>query len=201
MSNSNNYIFRKINENDDINQLIDLIIKADPYTYTDLFGSRKKAHKILPYLIDDEYSIFYRDNYYCCELNGEIVGICSLFLHQTEWDNVTLLRAFALAKEDFPISFSQAYESFHKEFNEEFNVGATTCQVSVKEEFRHKGIASFLLKNILDIYCAPIQLYVNANNEIALKLYQKFGFKIISEYYDYSGFNQPKIKVYKMYRD
>ncbi len=194
------YIFRKIKKSDDLNRIMELIIKADPYTYIGLFGSKENAYKILPFLISDSSSIFYRENYYCCEYNREIIGICSLFLHEVQWNKLVLLKAFALANVDFPDTFTQAYDSFSREFNEEFNVGATTCQVSVKEEFRNKGVATFILENIFKMYEAPIQLYVNENNKVAIKLYEKFGFKIIGEYEDYAGLNQPTIKVYKMYK-
>lgn len=193
--------FRKIRSKDDINEIIELIVNADPYTYLGLFGSMDKAKKIMPYLLNDSQSVFYKNNYFCCDIKGKIIGLCSFFFHNVLWNKAVLLNAFACAKETFPSTFKEAYNSFEKEFNEEFNVGATTCQVSVKENYRNKGVATFLLQNILDIYGnAPIQLFVNHNNDYAIHLYEKFGFRIIGSYEDYAGPNTPKIKVYKMYR-
>ncbi len=57
--------------------------------------------------------------------------------------------------------------------------------IFVKEESRKKGIASELIENMLDDCrnkkVETIDLEVNSLNEKAIKLYQKFGFKVIGK--------------------
>ena len=53
--------------------------------------------------------------------------------------------------------------------------------IFVKEEYRRKNIAYTLLKYIIDNYnYENITLEVNVNNNKAINLYQKLGFKIIA---------------------
>ncbi len=53
--------------------------------------------------------------------------------------------------------------------------------IFVKEEYRRKNIAYTLLKYIIDNYnFVNITLEVNINNNKAINLYQKLGFKIIA---------------------
>jgi len=67
------------------------------------------------------------------------------------------------------IDYSKMYE------NMEINY------IFVKEEYRNKGIASKLLKYIIDNNdFSNITLEVNINNTNAIKLYEKFNFKTVS---------------------
>jgi len=51
-------------------------------------------------------------------------------------------------------------------------------KIYVKKEFRKKGIASRLLKNVMDEYsdCNLFWLTVNRHNDIAVKAYENMGF-------------------------
>lgn len=54
--------------------------------------------------------------------------------------------------------------------------------------YRRKGIATLLLKYIMNIKeIKEILLEVNINNEVAIKTYEKNGFKVISERKNYYG--------------
>lgn len=54
--------------------------------------------------------------------------------------------------------------------------------------YRRKGIATLLLKYIMNIkVIKEILLEVNINNEVAIKTYEKNGFKVISERKNYYG--------------
>ena len=191
--------FRKIKKSD-YPKVIQLILSADPFTYMDLFGSAENAQKVMPYLLENKNSIFYKNNFFCCEYKNRVIGVCSLFFHYIDWDEDVFLEAFTLAGETFPPNFKEACNSFRQEYNS-FSVGVSICQVSVQTEYRNKGVGSFLLKNILDIYGnAPIQLFVNKDNKAAVHLYQKYGFISTEEGEDYAGKGKPKLKVLKMIR-
>ncbi len=194
-----NFLFRKIKKTD-YERVIHLILSADPYTYTNLFGGEEKAQKIMPFLFENENSIFHKRNFFCCEYEGEVIGICSLFFHYIDWNEDTFFEAFILANEAYPQTFKEACQSFKQEYNS-FTVGVSICQVSILKNYRNQGVGTFLLQKILKIYGnAPIQLFVNKDNLAAIHLYSKFGFKIISEVEDYAGPNRPKLKVLKMVR-
>lgn len=62
--------------------------------------------------------------------------------------------------------------------------------VYVQEEHRNKGVASELLKYLIENYsnkCEKFMLEVRISNKVAIHLYEKYGFKQISvrkNYYD-----------------
>lgn len=195
-----NLIFRKLKDTDNFDNLAELIYRVDPYCYKDIFGDLEKAKKVLKVLMYDEKSTFYKDNYYCVECDNQIVGIASFFFHFVTWEDGIIEDAFG--KLNLPIP--NTYYAVAKYFKEMYNyrsLGASTCQVCVKEEYQNKGIGSFLIKNILDIYGKQdIQLNVLANNDKAVHLYKKYGFIIVNVHNDYAGLNQPEVKSYLMYR-
>ena len=68
---------------------------------------------------------------------------------------------------------------------------ATITQIAINENYRHKGLARMLLKEMYDDCYAKkvrnITLEVRVSNTNAIKLYGKFGFKTIltkERYYD-----------------
>ena len=62
--------------------------------------------------------------------------------------------------------------------------------IFIEEEYRRKNFAYELIKYLADNYCyhkKTITLEVNVNNTPAIKLYEKYGFKIVNtrkKYYD-----------------
>lgn len=67
---------------------------------------------------------------------------------------------------------------------------ANIMNIVTKKVYRNNGIATILLKKLIDFSktdCSNITLEVNENNKIAIHLYEKFGFKnvgIRKKYYD-----------------
>lgn len=62
----------------------------------------------------------------------------------------------------------------------------------VLPEFMHRGIGSKLIKYVIENYQEEMTIGVKPTNEIALHIYQKYGFEIISkEDYDTSGIYYP----------
>lgn len=61
--------------------------------------------------------------------------------------------------------------------------------IVVDEEFRNKGIATILIEYVITLFddIESIILEVNENNEIAISLYEKNGFKIINKRNNYYG--------------
>ena len=57
--------------------------------------------------------------------------------------------------------------------------------VHINPEFRQKGYGTIMLQRIIKKYkreTEPLVLYVYKNNNIAIHLYEKLGFKITGEY-------------------
>jgi putative acetyltransferase len=62
----------------------------------------------------------------------------------------------------------------------------------VLPEYINRGIGQKLIKYVIDTYDEPMTIGVKADNNIAMHIYQKFGFKIVKkEEYDASGIYYP----------
>ena len=184
---------------DDYDTVARLIYETDPYIYPDLFGPLENAQKVLKILLDDSNSIFYRNNYYIAEYRGNIVGVSAL-IHNPKWDTYSTRIAFERANVEIPDSFDSVIRHFERTFNTLSN-GAMACNISVSDKCRNKGIAIFLLDELIK-RCgwADIELTVLKDNVAACKLYSKRGFKIVEEFEDYGGYNQDLKMSYRMIR-
>ena len=64
---------------------------------------------------------------------------------------------------------------------------------------RRKGIGEFMLsKLIIMAGNSNIALTVLKSNTAAIRLYEKYGFRILFEFDDYGGYGNPSVKSYKM---
>ena len=62
--------------------------------------------------------------------------------------------------------------------------------VVIYDRFRKQGYATLMLKRIIKKFAdKPLRLYVYKDNNIAIRLYEKLGFKIIEEYAPYNDGN------------
>lgn len=74
---------------------------------------------------------------------------------------------------------------------------ADIMNIAVKKTYRSHGVGTLLLKNLIDLFHSlklnSLNLEVNENNKIAINLYEKTGFKIISTRKNYYPNNENAI--------
>lgn len=195
-----NLTFSKLKSDDNYDDVAELIYKTDAYLYPDLFGSLENAKKIIPYLLNDHLSTMYRDYIYVAKDNGKIIGIVSILPHSVEWDFNRIRLAYMEAGLTMGESVYAVSEYFQEAFCKIGN-GSNACNICVSEEYRNKGVGSFILERVIHLAGkSTIELSVLSHNEAAVKLYKKFGFVILGESDDYGGFNKPKVPCLSMAR-
>jgi len=195
-----NLVFRKVEQTDNYSVLYNLIYKTDPYLYRDLFGNFENAQILLSQLLEMPGSIFYRDNYYVAVLEPEIVGLAAFYKQYVKWDEKEMRSLFVQNGIEIPDSFEEVSQYFVETFNY-ISMGLNVCNICVSETMRNKGIAKFILENLIKFAGkADIELNVLKDNAPAVHLYEKYGFVIIEEFDDYGGYKQEKVKSLKMYR-
>lgn len=194
------YSFNNLSDKKDYKEVIDLLFLSDKYIYKDLFGSLENAYIILPVLIDTEKSIFSKDNIFVLKVNGDIVGMVSYYKNNIGWNENRLIKIFYEKNLDIPESFYSVSKYFDKLLNYP-RIGDAACSVVVKEKYRNKGYATYIIKQIIDkAKGQDIVLDVLADNTPAINLYFKNGFKILGQPYDdYGGHNKPPVKCFRMY--
>ena len=197
--NNNEYIFESLSNRSDYREAIELIYQTDPYIYKDLFGNLENAYRVLYYSFDNPRCVFYKKAVYIVRDKGQIIGVALYHANDFNWDSNALLEDFEKAELQPPESFVSASAYMNKTYNYR-KLGYSMCNVSVRKDYQRKGVASFLLASLLEISSNEVvELTVLSDNIAAIKLYEKFGFKIVGEAFkDYGGHFLPQVDCYKM---
>ncbi len=185
----------------DYHETAEIIYNTDLYIYRDLFGNVENARKILSFSFENSGSVFYKRAVYIVKskITGEVVSTALFHTNDFVWDTNAILQDFAKAGIVPSESFFAASDYMVKTYNFR-KIGCSMCNVSVKESFRHQGIAFFMLSKLLEQNDNnTIELTVLKDNVNAINLYKKLGFKIIGKpFKDYGGYNLPEEYCYKM---
>lgn len=194
-----NLEIRNLRLQDNMEIVAELIMDTDPFVYGDLFGSMENAKKVLPYLFKRNTGIFKTSCYYLAIADDIILGIIGFFKYGDDWQQHDVKMAFIEAGVSLPQSFD-AVSSYFKEAHN-YQPELKACNICVKKEYRNKGIGDYMVKQIIKMAGnSNISLSVLSDNDTAIKLYTRNGFKILYEYDDYGGYNKPKVKCLAMIR-
>lgn len=162
---------------DDMKSAAGLIYDTDPYIYPAAFGSRRRATSVLPKLMRED-CVFHVSNIRIAELNGEIVGIALVVDAASHTAPPPLGRGcnrkgFADARERYFSAISDAVSSI--------NNSAHLACLCVKQGHRGERIGEILLKRVIqecqERGLSAITLDVLAENSVAVRLYEKYGFQ------------------------
>ncbi|MBO4983099.1 MAG: GNAT family N-acetyltransferase [Clostridia bacterium] len=196
---NNEYTFEILSNRSDYREVIELIYQTDPYIYKDLFGNIENAHRVLYRSFENPKCVFYKKAIYIVRAKEQVIGVALYHANDFHWDPNALLEDFEKAELQPPESFSSVSAYMDKTYNY-CKLGNSMCNVSVRSDYQRKGVASFLLASLLDISTNEIvELTVLSDNIAAIKLYEKFGFKIVGEAFkDYGGHLLPPVDCYKM---
>lgn len=201
MKMTDNFALETLTHPSDYKETAELIYNTDPYIYRDLFGNVENARRVLCFSFDNPGSVFYKRAVYIIKskLTGDVVSTALFHTNDFVWDTDVMLQDFAKAGVVPTESFFAAAEYMLKTYNFR-KIGCSMCNISVKETFRHQGIAFFMLSKLLEQYDKnTVELTVLKDNVNAINLYLKLGFKIIGKpFKDYGGYNLPEEYCYKM---
>jgi len=191
---------RKLFQNhDNLKDVAKLIYDSDDYIYLDTFGNPKNAQKFLPTIIKKENGLFGHKNINVAidERKKKIVGVV------VSTDEAFSIDIDDVVKNKLPKTFQNVYKHYFEEISNNYGglVGAAyiAC-ICVNKRYQRRGIGKMLLTQIINDYGEKdIYLDVLKNNEVAIGLYEKFGFTKKSEQDGYPyGVNAPR--VYTMMR-
>lgn len=168
---------RGLRPTDDMKSVAGLIYDTDPYIYPAAFGSKRKAARVLPGLMQED-CIFHADNIRVAELNGEIIGIALVV------DAASHIAAPPLGREYSEKGFADARERYFSTISDAvFSIGNSAHLACLCVEQGHRGerIGEILLKRVIqecrERGLSAISLDVVAENSVAIRLYENYGFK------------------------
>ena len=136
---------------EDFEAAIELIYNSDPFIYQNLFGSMENAKLVLPILLKNPRSKFYKDHYRIVRKNKKVVAIAALYnFADFSWDSDVVLMAFGDAQVELPPTFEMAIGNLRETFND--CPGEMYYQIDdicVLESYRHQGIGRSLVMGLL----------------------------------------------------
>ena len=174
----------RLEEPSDFDDAIELIYNSDIYLYSKLFGTLDNAKKIMPLLLNDSKSKFYKSFYHILKQDNKIVAIAALYnsrFSEFTWENGSdIKRAFYESSIDMPKTSPEAIMHLEKSFyNCTSNNYCLLDDLCVRKDCRDKGIGRSLLLHLIkeaEESNKGVLLTVYFENKIAKKLYDSVGF-------------------------
>lgn len=174
-------VVKTLDQKSDRKKTAELIYGTDPYIYPTAFGDCKRATKLLPSLMD-EACLFNANNLRVAEIDGKPVGIALVVDASSQLAPPPALKglsgkAFKDVRERYFATVSDAVASIE-------NSAHLLC-LSVDSCQHGKRIGTALLKNVIqecmEKGLSAISLDVLADNSVAIRLYENYGFRCESD--------------------
>ena len=178
---------------DDFGAVALCLYQTDPYIYPHLCnGDKESALSLLTQCISLKSNVFYYENLIVAEAEGKIVGvICAISYKKT----YSFLDGLTVPEKYLPFVRAVNKGYFLPLFEETRHLdGENIVNVCTLDTYRKKGVGSALLGYYLQrVKDAPVYLDVIADNASAIRLYEKYGFRLVEERngYEPSGAELP----------
>ena len=172
----------------DYEKAASLIFDSEVIAYSNLFGNKENAIKVLSKLFDNEHSNYYKDNFYVLRCNNQIIGTASMYRNLKKWNSEYIYKAFRQCSIEPPSTIKEAIISFSDTFDDSMSDMYMISDVSINDEYKRKGYATYLLQFLNSVARREGKntfLTVYKDNLGAIKLYTELGF--VRYYIDYDN--------------
>ena len=155
-----------------------LIYQTDPYIYPAMFRSQENAERLIPELMLRGDAMFCAENLFVCMAGETVAGIILWHQGPMDWDPALFeecASALGIKQSPYLALVKDQYFSAYREAPEDW---ISILNVCTKAEFRDYGVGSFLLRSFFEAHrdCRQFELFVLADNQRAIHVYQKYGF-------------------------
>ena len=185
-----------------------LIFETDPYIYPAMFGEGsggiQNVVAILPSVFElKNDAMFTKKNLFVLYNNEDIIGLILWCDNNLEWNIESLLEianesGIELNKGNIELVRKEYVDSRYLDGNQDHN-HVSIINVCVDSNYRGTGVGKYMLNCFIKEHPQEtLELAVLANNTPAIKLYQKFGFKVYKEVDGFSLIKEkPKCLIMK----
>lgn len=168
-----------------------LIFETDPYIYPAIFGEGSRgmqnAVAILPSVFElKKDAMFAKNNLFVLFNNEDIIGLILWCDKNLEWNIESLLeianeKGIELNKENIELVRKEYVDSRYLDGEQNYN-HMSLINVCVNSNYRGTGVGTHMLNCFIKEHTqGTMELAVLADNTPAIKLYQRFGFRIYQE--------------------
>ena len=186
----------------DFDGAVELIYESDPYVYKRLFGSIDNAKIIMPILLEDKNSKFFKKHYYIMKQDEEVVAVASLYKSSDyRWNTDNIRFAFDECNIALPETFEMAVNCLNDIFND--YIGNSYCLIDdlcVREDYRNRGLGKSMVMYLSkeeETEGRSVILSVYNENNIAFNLYSSVGFIPYANVFSDSEDDRNYIKMIK----
>ena len=207
---------KQLSENDVISdrnyrEIAKLVYHTDPFIYPPMFGEGEEgilcASKVLPALFEtNQDEMFSKKNLYVIESDEQVMGLILWYKGTLRWNSELILRiadqmGIFLDREIIEVIGKEYVEACYAQRSAGEKERIALINVCVDEEARGLGIGSRLLESFVKEHLQEaMELTVLADNEAAVKLYQKCGFTVVREELGFA-FTEVKPRCFSMIRE
>lgn len=170
---------------------------TDPYIYPAICDAEDVFFtKVITECVADRTNIYYRDNIFLALYNDKIIGLLAAVRCGRE---LTFADGLKLSAAEYE-RLRRTNEGYFMPLIEESRCldGHNITNLCIDPAYRKMGVGESLLRFYLGhTEGESVYLDVLADNPNAIRLYEKYGFKILNEYYGFSGKDSP-VRCYHM---
>jgi len=169
-----------------------LIYDTDPYIYPAMFHSREEAVGIIPRMIQAGDRMFNCRNMFVAEEDGRIVGLILWIRGPLVWEPDIYCRCGGNSAD-----IDKVCNEYFSQYStcDDGIISVINCCVSSGK--RNMGIGQGLLQSFMREVRGVCELFVLSDNEPAVRLYQRNGFRICGQYDGFSA-EGPRPKCFRM---
>jgi len=183
-----------------------LIFETDPYIYPAMFGESSRgmqnAVTILPSVFElKKDAMFAKKNLFVLFNNEDVIGLILWCSENMVWNTRSLIE---VAKENGISLNEKNIEMVRKEYVDSRYAGDLSGHISlvnvcVSKKHRGSGAGTYMLDCFIKEHSSEaMELAVLSENTTAIKLYQRFGFKVDQETEGFSlDLDKPKCLIMK----
>ena len=172
-----------------------LIWDTDPYIYPAMFSSRAEAVGIIPRMFLAGDAMFRPEHLFAAESGGEVIGIILWTRGPLKWTPEIYRRCGGSSPhiERVRRGYFDSYRDIAPDM-------ISLINVCVKDGARGKGVGGAMLDRFIGEHDRPMELYVLADNDPAIRLYSSRGFGIVETLRGFS-LEDPDPKCHRMVRN
>ncbi|WP_172826892.1 GNAT family N-acetyltransferase [Flammeovirga sp. SJP92] len=162
---------------DDIRKVAQLIVETDPFIYPALAGNETSRISVIEEMIKKGRFVFCKENIFVAKRDDSIAGLIVCFINTPSWHDEEFKEIYKNNDIEYTPSVSTVVEEyFSKTTATDYLYISNICTA---KEHQKKGVASTLVNYIISLFPQKsIGLHVLCDNQNAIRLYEKLGFKI-----------------------
>lgn len=191
------YRFKQLEYGTDIKDygtdIAELIYDTDLYIYPAWFETKENAKRIISELLKCDDEMFSCSNLFVALVEEKVIAIILWHKGSLLWNDLGFKEVVSKLKIPISKRFEEVKERYISTYSNVDQDIVSIINFCVKKEYRNQGVGQKILEEFLKVHGnEKVELCVLEENEAAVKLYEKNGFRCVEKY---NGFSVDNINL------